>query len=217
VTGSVTLATHRAAVVYGAALLGEACLVHGLAAGPRRLPVEAWDGTADAADRDLLAHCAGPTIDVGCGPGRMTEQLASTGVEVLGIDVVGEAVRRTRARGGSALRRDVFGPLPGEGRWGTALLADGNIGIGGDPVRMLRRLRELLAPDGRVVLDLADAGSGVRRFLVTLECGGRRGDPFPWATVGPEALPGLAAEAGFAVLRVEHEHGRWFGVLGRCG
>ena len=44
--------------------------------------------------------------------------------------------------GGPALRRSVFDPLPGEGRWGTALLLDGNIGIGGDP-------RALLAPDWR--------------------------------------------------------------------
>ena len=32
------------------------------------------------------------------------------------------------------LRRDLFAPLPGEGRWHHVLLADGNIGIGGDPV-----------------------------------------------------------------------------------
>ena len=54
--------------------------------------------------------------------------------------------------------RDVFGPLPGEGRWDTALLADGNIGIGGDPVALLARVRELLAPEGRVVVDLAAPG-----------------------------------------------------------
>ena len=41
-------------------------------------------------------------------------------------------------RGGAALRRDVFAPLPGEGRWYTALLADGNVGIGGDPVALLQ-------------------------------------------------------------------------------
>ena len=36
-------------------------------------------------------------------------------------------------RGATVLQRDIFGPLPGEGRWGTALLFDGNVGIGGDP------------------------------------------------------------------------------------
>ena len=35
------------------------------------------------------------------------------------------------------VRRDLFGALPGEGTWSHVLLADGNIGIGGDPVTLL--------------------------------------------------------------------------------
>ena len=76
----------------------------------------------------------------------------------LGIDVVHEAVGQTRARGAAALRRDIFGAVPGEGRWQTALLADGNVGIGGDPVALLRRLRRLLLPGGRVVVEVAPPG-----------------------------------------------------------
>lgn len=81
----------------------------------------------------MLAHCVGTTLDIGCGPGRMSQALAARGACVLGIDVVPEAVTLTRARGASALVCDVFAPVLGEGRWDTALLADGNIGIGGGP------------------------------------------------------------------------------------
>ena len=125
---------------------------------PQPLPTHAWLAGVDASDRALLAHCQGPTLDIGCGPGRMTEALALAGHLVLGIDVVPEAVRQTRTRGVPALQRSVFDSVPGEGRWGTALLADGNIGIGGDPVALLERARDLLAADGRVVVDVARPG-----------------------------------------------------------
>jgi len=205
----------RAGSLYAAALRGEPCVVHGLDPLARALPVSYWGGPADARDQALLDHCLGPTLDIGCGPGRMTQHLAQRGLDVLGIDVVEEAVRQTRARGGGALNRDVYGPLPGEGRWGTALLADGNIGIGGDPGRLLRRVADLLAPSGRVVLDLAAPGSGLRTVRVTLECGGRRSGPFPWAVIGPEALGGLAVDIGFSVTLTDSIDGRWFAVLDR--
>ena len=51
------------------------------------------------------------------------------------------------------VRRDVFGPLPGEGTWRHVLLADGNIGIGGDPLRLLRRAARLLRPGGTVLVE----------------------------------------------------------------
>jgi len=203
--------------VYAAALRGEPCLAHGLGSVPHILPLACWSNPADGTDRALLAHCTGATLDIGCGPGRMTQHLAQRGLRVLGIDVVDEAVRQARARGVGALVRDVFGPLPGEGRWDTALLADGNIGIGGDPRRLLRRVAELLSPRGRVVLDIAAPGSGLRTVNVTLECGGRRSGPFPWAVVGPEAPATLAAQLGFWVTLTDRVGSRWFAVLDRRG
>jgi SAM-dependent methyltransferase len=116
--------------------------------------MRAWKAAADVGDLALLGHCVGATLHVGCGPGRMSQTLAAQGAGVMGIDVVPEAVRQTRAGGACALVRDVFGPLPGEGRWDTALLADGNVGIGGDPVMLMRRVRDLLAPGGRAVVEV---------------------------------------------------------------
>ena len=53
------------------------------AAGPR-----AGAATPTRADLALLAHCTGRTLDIGCGPGRLTAALAALGHVVLGIDVV---------------------------------------------------------------------------------------------------------------------------------
>ena len=84
---------------FAAALRGEPCTVHGLEELPHRLPMTRWAGSADAGDAAVLAHCTGPTLDIGCGPGRMSEHLAERGIGVLGIDIVPEAVAQTRARG----------------------------------------------------------------------------------------------------------------------
>jgi SAM-dependent methyltransferase len=201
--------------VFTAALRGAPCHVVGLSARSHRLPVPSWTGPAGDHDRALLEQCVGATLDIGCGPGRMTEHLVAQGMSVLGIDVVAEAVALTRERGASALVRDVFGPLPGEGRWDTALLADGNIGIGGDPVRLLRRVHQLLAPGGRAVLDVASPGVGLRSLSLTLECDGARSTPFPWSVVGVDAVPWLASEACLGVISLQEYDGRWFAVLGK--
>ena len=206
---------HHPGLVYAHALRGVPCLVHGLGALPRRLPVESWSGYVDEADRALLECCTGPVLDVGCGPGRMAEHLVRLGVEVLGVDLVPEAVRQTQARGVPAVCADVFGPVPHAGQWSTALLADGNIGIGGDPHRLLRRLLELLAPAGRVVLDLAEPGTGLRTMDLVLECGERRSHPMPWAVLGAEAVSEVAVAAGFEAVLVDRHAGRWFAVLQR--
>ncbi|MGA8209416.1 MAG: class I SAM-dependent methyltransferase [Nocardioidaceae bacterium] len=172
-----------------------------------------WTAPADAGDAAVLAHCTGPTLDIGCGPGRMSEHLAARGVGVLGIDIVPEAVAQTQARGASALRRDVFDRLPGEGWWVCALLADGNIGIGGDPVALLRRVAVVLAPGGWVIVDVAPPGTALHTHTISLECGGHRSDPFAWAVLGPEALAEVSPAAGLSVTGVHDHDGRWFVVL----
>jgi SAM-dependent methyltransferase len=201
------------AEVFTTALRGDPCEVVGLADGPQPLPVTDWSGPLDAGDLAVLGHCRGATLDIGCGPGRMTRALAEAGHAVLGIDVVPEAVAMTRRRGGVALVRDVFTAVPGEGRWGTALLADGNIGIGGDPRALLARVHDLLAPGGRAVVDLWAPGHGVRAGLVRLRTPGLLSRPFRWAVVGADAIGPLAVAAGLAVHGL-HVHGdRWFAVL----
>jgi SAM-dependent methyltransferase len=200
--------------VFTHALQGHPCTVWEGDLAPQPLPTQAWLAGAGPADLALLAHCQGPTIDIGCGPGRMSEALALAGHAVLGIDVVPEAVRQTRTRGVQALRRSVFEPVPGEGRWRTALLADGNVGIGGDPIALLERVRDLLVPDGRVVVDVAPWGTGVVTRHVRLETAHGRSGEFPWTAVGADAIQAVASAAGLGTATGHHYGDRRWAVIG---
>jgi SAM-dependent methyltransferase len=208
------MSTMSVASVFTLALQGQPVTVWDGDRVPRPLPMHRWLGVAGAADRALLSLCAGPTVDVGCGPGRMAEDLARSGHTVLGIDVLPEAVRQTLSRGVPALQRSVFDPLPGEGRWGTVLLADGNIGIGGDPVALLERVRELLAPDGRVVLDLAPWGSGISTRHVRLGSPSGQSGEFPWTLVGADAIQAVASAAGLGTVVHHRRDDHWMAVVG---
>jgi len=180
---------------------------------PIVLHLDDWTHPADEADLAMLELCDGPTLDVGCGPGRLTEALGLRGHVVLGIDVAREAVGRTVRRGGAAIRRDVFAPLPGEGRWFTALLADGNVGIGGDPVALLNRLRQVLDPRGRVVVELAAPGTEPCTGWATLSDRGLPTQTFPWSVVGVDDIHGLARAAGLEATGMHRFAHRWGAVL----
>ncbi|MFI1995427.1 methyltransferase domain-containing protein [Actinoplanes sp. NPDC020271] len=165
-------------------------------------------------DSGLLDRCTGATLDVGCGPGRLTSALLGRGRSALGIDVSAAAVRLARARGALALRRDVFGPLPGHGRWEHLLLADGNLGIGGDPAALLRRCRDLLAPHGKLHTELEPPGAGTWAGVATLHTAdGSAAAPLRWAQVAADDLAPLARTVGLTILTTWTEEDRWFATL----
>ena len=178
-----------------------------------RLAVGSWQRMAPA-DEILLSRCEGPVLDIGCGPGRLVESLAARGTAALGIDISERAVTQTAARGGSVLRRAVQHRLPGEGRWGTVLLADGNIGIGGAPDVLLSRCHDLLMSSG-VALVEADADDDVDlRVSLTLHCAdGRVSSPVPWARVGSKELVHLASRLAFVAVEDWRVDGRVFIAL----
>ena len=175
------------------------------------LELERWDLPASSEERALLANVEGPVIDLGCGPGRLVVDLASRRVPALGIDSSPRAVDLARRRGAVVLERDLLGPLPGEGRWATALLFDGNIGIGGDPVRLLHRCRQLLRRTGRLIVEVGPSGVGWRQVSAWLVADGRPSPAFRWAVVGADAIVGLGLAAGLEVTTLEETiPGRWF-------
>lgn len=199
--------------LFSRALQGSLVHIVGLEDDPKHLPVQDWTRDADRADLALLDLCPTCCIDIGCGPGRLTSALAARGQIVLGIDIVSEAVGQTRSRGASALVRDVFKPMPGEGRWRTALLADGNIGIGGDPVALLARARELISAEGRIVVEVKESGVAMKTLWATLECGEATSRPFRWAIVGLDDIEHVAARAGLVVASRHAIGDRWAVVL----
>ncbi|MEU3842885.1 methyltransferase domain-containing protein [Streptomyces sp. NPDC028635] len=121
---------------------------------------------------------------------------------------VGDAWAPSHA-GASVLCRSVFASLPGEGRWGTALLLDGNIGIGGDPAALLGRLARVLAPGGLALVETAPVDVDERVTVRLAGPGGTVGSPFAWARIGTPALLRRARRAGWRAA------GQWT-AGGRC-
>ena len=103
---------------------------HPVASGARRRRPRAARPLRRAHARHRLR--TGPD-DGGARAGAVTCRSASTSCR--------RRSRLTQDRGAAALCRDVFDPLPARDAGPRALLADGNVGIGGDPVALLRRIR----------------------------------------------------------------------------
>jgi hypothetical protein len=118
--------------------------------------------------------------------------LAERGIPALGIDTSPGAVEKARCAGALVMLRDVFGRVPGAGRWMTVLLADGTIGIGGDPAALLRRAGELLAPPGRALVELS-------------------------RSVGADRIEEVARAAGLGRVETWTAGGRWFAAVSRAG
>ncbi len=156
----------------------------------------------------------GPVLDIGCGPGRHVLALARRGIVTLGIDVSPPALAFARHRGAPVLERSIFARVPGAGRWGTVLLLDGNLGIGGCPGTLIARAAELLRPDGRLVVELSPPGSAVGGPVeVRYEAAGVAGPWFLWTEVDGDMLAGLARDRGLIVREQWDDGGRWFAWL----
>lgn len=196
------------------AFAGEPCELVQPDGTSRAMRIDRWQRAATPADAALfIDRCHGSTLDVGCGPGRLAAALTDRGLDTLGIDISREAVRQTMERGAAAVRVDVFDDFPGARTWQHVLLADGNIGVGGDPVRLLRRVAVLLAPGGTALVELAGTTGGAVHEQVRLRIGRVLSVPFGWATVGIDAIDDVAYEAGLQVRDVHHAFGRSVAIL----
>jgi SAM-dependent methyltransferase len=181
------------------------------------LDLPRWVEPVDAADETLLDHCAAPTLDLGCGPGRLTRALVARRVDCLGVDVAPVAVALARSGGMPVLHASAFDEVLDDTRWATVLLADGNIGIGGDPVALLRRCRDLLTPSGQVLVEVEPPSAPTRTARVRIEStSGRTSRWFTWSHVSASDIDEVAAAAGLATDRAWHRAGRWFVLLQRA-
>jgi SAM-dependent methyltransferase len=214
-------AAENADLIYHAVARGASCWARNHLGQVRALPISRWmGGVASAphdrlADEHVLAHCNGNiTLDLGCGPGRFTASLQQRGSAALGVDTSIAAVQLTRTRGGTAIHRDLFAPLPAEGLWDQILLTDGNIGIGGDPVRTLRRAATLLAVGGVVITEVdRTSHCALRHELLRWETAHQVGPWFPWSRVSAAALGEIATAAGLLVISLVEIHSRVIALL----
>ena len=172
--------------------------------GRRELDVLRFLTGPTRAERRLLSYLDGPLIDLGCGPGRMLQAAKQVGLHAVGVDISAASVEIARERGLDAVHRSVFDPLPAEGEWGAALLIDGNIGIGGDPARLLSRCVSLIKPGGSVLVEVhRDLRRDSRFTAVLVDEQDDASLPFPWAEVGLRPLRSYAQRSG---LRLAGEH-----------
>lgn len=215
--------------LYDRALGGERCWIRHDDGELRPLPAHRWlgvrcpdevcpgDVSGDAFDEEfdeaVTQMCTGPTIELGCGPGRLIARLIQRGIPALGIDRSATAIRLAGRGGAPALLGDVFEPLPAMGLWQTVLLVDGNVGLGGDPLRILGRAVELLARGGRCVVEFDAENLGICSRWVRLESRCEVGPWFRWATVGVDSAAALAAQVGLTLTGVRMIGDRVIGSL----
>jgi SAM-dependent methyltransferase len=176
-----------------------------------------WRADADEVDHSLLRHVRGPVLDIGCGPGRMVRAAGRLGLAALGLDVSPEVVASARGEGMAVVLGSVFDRVPAEGLWGTALLIDGNIGIGGDVAALLSRCREILARTGVLVVEVhPDDGRDHSYSATVVDAEGAQSAVFPWAEIGFARLSEIARASGFVAERAFAQGGRRFCRLTRA-
>ncbi len=201
--------------LYDRALGGERCWIRHEDGEIRPLPAHRWLGECrddepsdEPFDEAVTQMCEAPTIELGCGPARLVARLIRRGIPALGIDRSATAIKLAGRTGAPALLGDVFEPLPGMGRWQTVLLVDGNIGLGGDPRRILGRAAELLCHGGRCVVEFDTEAIGIRARWVRLESDRDVGPWFRWASVGVDSAATLAGQVGLTLTGVRLVGGR---------
>lgn len=208
--------------LYDRALDGERCWIRHDDGEVRLLPAHRWlsgrvgqpgCGASDAAcdeafDDAVTRMCIGPTIELGCGPARLVARLIRRGIPALGIDRSPTAIRLAGRGGAPALLGDVFDALPGIGSWQTVLLVDGNVGLGGDPRRILGRAAELLATGRCCVVEFDVESIGIHARWVRLESATGVGPWFRWASVGADSADALAAQVGLTLASIRLIGGR---------
>lgn len=178
------------------------------------MSVANWKAEANSEENQIIKRTQGPVLDIGCGPGRMVKAATRAGRHSLGIDISPVAIKIAEQAKLNVVLTSVFQDIPQEGTWGTALLLDGNIGIGGDPTMLLARCVELISNNGTIIIEVHPEPNIDHVFSGVVEdLDGNRSEHFPWALIGEEALIERASQVGLDLFQIWHINSRTFCVL----
>jgi len=154
---------------------------------------------------DWLAPQAGERIlDLGCGDGALTGDIAATGADVVGVDASEDLLQAARARGIDA--RHIDGQaLTFDGEF-DAVFSNAALHWMTEPDKVIDGVRRALRPGGRFVAEFGGHGN-VAAIVVAMRATARRrgGDAAlagPWFFPSPDAYRARLEAHGFTVRRI---------------
>ena len=156
---------------------------------------------------ELLAPRAGERIlDLGCGDGSLTEQLAASGAQVVGVDVSPEMVTAARRRGIDA-RVEHAARLPFAGEF-DAVFSNAALHWMHPLDDVLAGVRRSLRPGGRFVAECGGHGNVAAITVAVAAALSARGvDAYvrrPWYFPTPAAMRQHLERHGLRVQQLDH-------------
>lgn len=178
-----------------------------------------------AQEKDAVRLCRGRVLDVGAGSGCHSVELIKRGLDVVAIDISELSVQVMKERGINARVVDFFDKGFDE-KFDTILMAMNGIGIVGKIERLsafFMRAKQLLAPDGQILLDSSDvkyvfenedgsldidlAAGYYGELDYRMQYRGIKGEPFNWLYIDFDTLTMYAEQYGFVCEKcIDGEH-----------
>ncbi len=185
-----------------------------MAAGP---PSQTWDAERYARNARFVADLGLPVVellaprpgerilDLGCGDGALTRELAALGARVTGVD--GSALQVAAARAAGLDARVLDGQALDYEAEFDAVFSNAALHWMTEPDKVIAGVRRALKPGGRFVAEMGGRGN-VGRIVAALgaalERRGIEGDAgMIWYFPGPEEYRGRLEGHGFAVRSIE--------------
>jgi SAM-dependent methyltransferase len=179
------------------------------------MSTQRWDATDYASNARFVADLAGPVVellaprpgdrilDLGCGDGALTEQLASLGTSMVGVDASAEMVAATRARGLDVRLVDACA-LPFRSEF-DAVFSNAVLHWVPDLAPVLAGVRRALKPRGRFVGECGGHGCVAAVCTALTAVAARRGlrTDLPWTFRTAEDVEEALARAGFESISVQ--------------